>query len=308
MNWKKLGLIFNADNNNEFMFVGGRTPIARYLNNDLFEIYFAAYDAQMRGRIFKLIVDLKNPTEILYLHKEPLVDFGSVGYYDDNGIIPSCILQMDNKLFLYTIGFSLKNKIIFDAATSLAISSDNGNSFEKLKGTILDRGIDDPCFAVSPSVLFDNGLFRMWYVSCDKWEVNSDGSYKHFYNIKYKESEDGIVWSVRSVVCIDYKNDFEYAISRPSVIKDGDNDYKMWYSYRAQEFVDSYRIGYAESVDGLNWIRKDEQMEGFDVSASGWDSEMICYPSVFDHNGSRYMLYNGNHYGRSGFGIAILEK
>jgi len=34
----------------------------------------------------------------------------------------------------------------------------------------------------------------------------------------------------------------------------------------------------------------------------------ICYPYVFDHAGSRYMLYNGNGYGRTGFGIAILER
>jgi hypothetical protein len=35
---------------------------------------------------------------------------------------------------------------------------------------------------------------------------------------------------------------------------------------------------------------------------------MICYPAVFELNGNTYMLYNGNGYGKTGFGIAILEK
>jgi hypothetical protein len=34
---------------------------------------------------------------------------------------------------------------------------------------------------------------------------------------------------------------------------------------------------------------------------------MICYPFVFDHAGSRFMLYNGNGYGKTGFGIAVWE-
>ena len=39
--------------------------------------------------------------------------------------------------------------------------------------------------------------------------------------------------------------------------------------------------------------------------ARGGDSEMIEYPFVFDHDGQRFMLYNGNGYGRSGFGVAV---
>ena len=42
-----------------------------------------------------------------------------------------------------------------------------------------------------------------------------------------------------------------------------------------------------------------------DVSLVGWDSEMIEYPFVFEHKNKRYMLYNGNHYGKTGFGIAV---
>ena len=308
MIWKKLGFIFCAEKQNESMYFGGRAPIARYLSGDLFEIYFASYDKNMCGSIFRLIININNPKDILELNTTPIITKGRIGYYDDNGIIPSSIIDIDDKIYLYTIGFSLKNKIIFDASSGLAISDNGGESFEKINGPILDRGIDDPCFAASPNVLFDKDRYKMWFVSCDKWETLEDGSHKHYYNIKYKESEDGIVWDVRSKICIDYENQFEYAISRPSVIVDGENDYKMWYSFRAQENIETYRIGYAESEDGISWVRKDHLMAHFDVSEVGFDSDMLCYPHVFDHMCVRYMLYNGNGYGRTGFGIAKMNK
>ncbi len=80
----------------------------------------------------------------------------------------------------------------------------------------------------------------------------------------------------------------------------------MWYSYRKGDGT-KYRIGYAHSNDGLHWTRKDNEV-GIDVSKEGWDFEMICYPFVFDWKGNRYMLYNGNAYGKEGFGLAILEQ
>jgi hypothetical protein len=141
----------------------------------------------------------------------------------------------------------------------------------------------------------------MWYLSCVRWEVVNEVP-RHWYNIRYAESVDGINWIRDGIVCINFESKEEYAISRPSVIKDFDI-YKMWYSYRGK----TYRIGYAESNDGINWIRLDDQV-GIDVSISGWDSEMIEYPHVFKHKNKAYMLYNGNGYGKTGFGLAVLDN
>ena len=76
----------------------------------------------------------------------------------------------------------------------------------------------------------------------------------------------------------------------------------MWYSYRGEK----YRIGYAESEDGIVWTRKDNE-SGIGVSSEGWDSEMIDYPVVFKHKDDVYMLYCGNGYGKTGFGLAVRE-
>jgi hypothetical protein len=150
-------------------------------------------------------------------------------------------------------------------------------------------------------VLFDEGKFKMWYPSMDKWE-ESNGNPKHFYNIKYAESLNGLDWERKGVVCIDYENEDEYAFGRSFVLKEN-NLYKMWYCYRG----DFYKIGYAESHDGIKWQRKDDE-SGIEVSETGWDSEMIDYPFVFDFNNERYMLYNGNGYGKTGIGIAKLNR
>ena len=301
--WKKLGLIFCADNINDLMVTGGRTPVPYCIEKSNYKIFFASYDREGRGRIFNLTIDINQPTKIASLNTHPIIDIGSTGCYDDNGIIPSAILKHEDKIYLYIIGFSIKNKLMFDTAGGVAVSTDNGKSFNKYDGPVIEKSIDDPCWASSPFVIYDNKKYKMWYVSCLKWTKEEDNN-KHYYNIRYKESKDGIYWDSQSQSAINFQNEYEYAIARPSIIKDGEQDYKMWYCYRAQKHIDTYRIGYAESVNGEEWIRKDEQA-GIDVSKAGWDSEMICYPYVFDHQGDRYMLYNGNGYGKTGFGLAI---
>ena len=139
----------------------------------------------------------------------------------------------------------------------------------------------------------------MWYVSGTGWDV-VDGAPRPRYHVKYAESADGTRWDRDGRVCIDFARPEEHAIGRPCVVRDGEL-YRMWFCARG----DAYRIGYAESRDGLDWERMDAEA-GIDVSASGWDSEMQAYPVVFDYDGARHMLYNGNGYGSTGIGLAVL--
>jgi hypothetical protein len=140
----------------------------------------------------------------------------------------------------------------------------------------------------------------MWYVSGTGWRSRAAVRVPE-YHIKYAESRDGIDWSRRGIVCIDYEDAGEHAIARPCVLRDG-SIYRMWYCHRG----DAYRLGYAESRDGLRWTRKDAEA-GVTVSDRGWDAEMVAYPFVFDAGRRRWMLYNGNGYGRTGMGLAELD-
>ena len=68
-----------------------------------------------------------------------------------------------------------------------------------------------------------------------------------------------------------------------------------------------YRIGHAISDDLVNWIRDDDNPR-LDVTPGAWDSDMLCYPHVFECDGKVHLLYNGNEFGRGGFGLAVLER
>ena len=67
----------------------------------------------------------------------------------------------------------------------------------------------------------------------------------------------------------------------------------------------AYRLGYASSTDLRHWQRDDAQA-GLELSATGWDSQMLCYPQTIELDGRVLMFYCGNDFGREGFGIAEL--
>lgn len=300
MNWIKTGLFFEPPKNTSWMVSHASVPFALNIDRDLFRIYFSGRDDKNRSQTGFIELDIKNPSNIIQITNRPALQIGKLGTFDESGAVLSWMVDYADTLYSYYIGWNIGTTIPFRTSIGLAISKDGGRTFEKYAdGPIMDRSVCDACLVSSPCVLIEKGIWRMWYTSGTKW-VMDNGEPKHYYHIKYAESKNGIIWKREGDISIDFKSDEEYAIARPCVIRDN-RMYKMWYSYRGK----SYRIGYAESGDGLHWERKDEQT-GIDVSEAGWDSGMICYPHVFEHDGKKYMLYNGNDYGRSGIGLAIL--
>lgn len=298
MRWVKKGLILEPGRF-DWMVTHAALPFAENLGGDLLRIYFYGRDNKNRSQVGYADVNLNRPKEILYITEKPVLRLGSLGAFDDSGVMPSWIVEPNDRKYLYYTGWTVGVTVPFYFYIGLAISQDGGKTFERFsRAPVLERSNVDPYLTASPCVIIEGGMWRMWYTSGVRWEIENDKP-KHYYHIKYAESKDGINWERRGVVCIDFKTRDEYAIARPCVIKEG-GIYKMWYSYRGE----SYRIGYAESKDGINWERKDDEA-GIDVSPSGWDSEMIEYAFVFEHKGNKYMLYNGNGYGRTGMGLAI---
>jgi hypothetical protein len=302
MKWVKKGLIFCPEGNADWMISHAALPFADRLRESVYRIYFSSRDRGNRSQTGYFEVDIQDLRNILYLHPEPVLTLGELGAFDDSGAMLSWIVNQQGKNYLYYVGWNLGVTVPFRNAIGLATSPDGGQTWTKYStGPILDRSIQDPFLTASSCVLKEGDVWRMWYISAVRWQMES-GRPKHYYLIKYAQSGDGIHWERPGIICIDFKTEDEYAISRPCVLKDGER-YKMWYSYRGE----SYRIGYAESADGLHWQRKDEEA-GIDVSEAGWDSQMIEYPFVFDCQGKRYMLYNGNGYGRTGIGLAVLSR
>tara|TARA_B110000037_G_C17080492_1_gene489751 strand:+ start:444 stop:1379 length:936 start_codon:yes stop_codon:yes gene_type:complete len=305
MEWEKLGRILNISEESEQMYSHTMTPVPIHLEGDIYRVIFNSRTKDNISKAFSADINIKT-LEVVTLNKEPILELGDFGAFDEKGIVVSSVVEKDDKLHIYYLGFPRIAKELFAASIGVALSEDKGLSAKKLfKGPIKGISKNEPYFSTGPRVLFDKGIYKMWYASCLGWKME-EGKLKHYYHIKCCESANGIDWG-EGKVAIDFKNDLEYAMSVPSIIKDGKDDYKMWYSYRAQENIDAYRIGYATSKDGDNWTRRDEEMEGFE-SASGWDSEMVLASFVFDHDQDRYMLYNGNEYGKTGLGLAKLKK
>lgn len=298
--WRKLGQIYCPSAHKEWMHSHAAVPIAEHLEGDLFKIYFSSRNKDNQSFTGYLLIDITRPQEIHELSDSPVIAPGALGEFDDSGAMATWLANHDGKQFLYYIGWNLGVTVPFRNSIGLAISDYDGEFKRYAAGPVVDRSMTEPHFVASCCVLPDQDTWRMWYLSCTGWKVRN-GKPEHRYHIKYAESVDGISWRREGVVAIDYLDDSEYAISRPSVIHDGDC-WRMWFSHRGS----AYRIGYAESLDGIHWKRLDADCQ-IDVSESGWDSEMIEYPFVFDHKGARYMLYNGNDYGKTGFGLAVLE-
>jgi hypothetical protein len=158
----------------------------------------------------------------------------------------------------------------------------------------------EPFLTASPFVSRDGVRWRMWYVSGTGW-IAEGSKVEPCYNIRYAESPDGISWQRPGRTCIDY-GPGEHALARPWLIRD-DDGYRMWFAVRGSR----YRIGYAESNDGITWRRADD-VGGLTPAAEGWDSEMVEYPCILQHQDLRYMLYNGNDYGRTGVGLAVWRR
>lgn len=300
MNWTKLGRIFSVDGTIDWMQTHAAFPAAMHLTGDVWRVYFSPRDAKGRSQIGYFEIDLFQPTEPLFLTESPVIPLGPLGAFDDNGVTSSCNFEHDGLIYHYYNGWTLGATVPFRDFIGCAVSRDGGKSFDKVSpAPVLGMGPHDPYLTGSPSILIEAGIWRMWYVSGVRWELQG-GKPKHYYHIKYAESTDGIEWRRTGHVCIDFDSPDEYAIATPRVVKEGDL-YRMWYCSRGS----AYRLGYAESHDGLSWTRKDAEA-GLEASPSGWDSEMIAYPCPFRHGGKRFMLYNGNSYGRTGIGLAVM--
>lgn len=299
--WEKIGLVHE---NNLPGYTHATLPVALPYNKESVRIYFSSRDAGNRSLPLALTLNMRT-FDTSEIETHPLFPTGRPGEFDADGVMPTCVVRRGTKIYLFYIGWNRGVDVPFRNAIGVAVSDDNGKTFVKpFEGPLLDRSIHDPCFVASCDILEVKGRYSMWYLSGLRWERQADG-WKHFYHIKSASSTDLLNWARSGDVAIDFKNSFEYAISTPRVLKRSSSLYCMWYSYRGSPREATYRIGYAESADGLSWTRKDEQVQ-LDPGESGWDSEMVCYPFVFEWDNNLYMLYNGNQYGRSGFGIATL--
>ncbi len=299
MKWRKLGRLYQPDGRKPWMQAYGANPIAEHIDGDRFRIYFSARDSANRSSISFIEIDLNEPGRVLCEADDAVLGPGELAMFDDSGVSIGCIVPVAEKRYLYYMGWHLTVTVPWQNAIGLAISEGPGQPFQRVsRFPIVPLNDVDPYTISYPWVVREDGRFRMWYGSNIAWGSRKEDM-RHL--IRYAESADGIHWDRQGIVAIDFESSDEYAICKPCVVRDADR-YRMWFCSRGA----AYRIRYAESGDGVHWTRSADSA-AIDVSPDGWDAEMIEYPHVFDHAGRRYMLYAGNGFGRTGFGLAVLD-
>lgn len=302
MRWRKLGLVFVPTGDRDWAREYAHLPTPVLLGPDRIRVYFAGLDDRKMGRVGYVDVAADDPVNVLEASDSPSLDVGWPGQFDDCGVNPASVLLVGDVWRMYYIGWQRSHQVPYLLFGGVAESRD-GMVFNHLKPIpVLDRIASEPFLRSAPFVLPEGDGFRCWYVSGQGWFHLREKQYP-IYVVRHATSNDGLIWSEDNPICIDLGSD-EFGIGRPWVVRDPDR-YRMWYSIRCCDRP--YRIGYAESLDGVAWTRLDDRV-GIATSESGWDSEMICYPAVIDVNGRRLMFYNGNRHGQSGLGCASLEQ
>lgn len=303
MKWRKLGKICDA---NSLGLSWCKTNVMcpmPYANGNKLRVFLGLCDEENRSRIGYIDVDGNNPTTIVKISEKPVLDFGQRGRFDESGVLPASLLEDDGKLYFYYSGFRKPQTVPYEIFGGLAVSEDGGDTFNRLHETpILDR-CDGEVFMRAPiEAVKLNGKYKIWYGGGSEWFDRGDKMAPK-YGLKFLESDTRDRFLGVSKHALDMTED-EYGLAMPQIWEEN-GILRMIYSIRS--LSQGYRMGYAESTDGIFFHRKDEEME-IDVSDEGFDSEMVCYGRMAEFAGKKYLFYCGNHYGRGGIGCAVLEE
>jgi hypothetical protein len=302
--WRKLGCIYRPEEkySHEKLLTHAANPLPVHIDGDIYRVFFSGRDGSNRSSVGAVDIDIAS-CEVIHVHSEPFFEHGPVGsFYADGVSIGNCY-QSEGRCYMLFMGWQNPDgehwrgdigRLILNSDLTLELAEET-----PFMGSDETDRISLSYPWVHPS---ENEGLEMWYGSTRSWDA---GNGEMLHVIQHAYSSDGIEWQ-KTGLAVPFELGTAQAFSRPTVAHNKNGGLDMWFSFRSGN-GESYRIGYAYSQDGLRW-ELNLGKAGIDVSESGWDSEMIEYPFVFDHKGQRYMLYNGNGYGRSGFGLAVMDE
>jgi len=301
MRWIKLGQLYCPKPVHSKLASHAANPLPVFLAGDVYRVFFSGRDIQNRSSVGFVDADIVK-REVVYIHDKPVFEYGPENSFYSHGVSIGNCYTVDGQRYMLFMGWQCPagshwrgeiGRLVLDQDLS-SLRLDGNEQFISIDAT-------DPVSLSYPWVMKEeNGNYRMWYGSTVTWDA---GNGEMLHVINYAVSSDGHQWK-RHGLSVPYQLGLAQAFSRPTVVRDADG-FHMWFSYR-NGLGQKYRIGYAHSVSGKNWELQLANT-GIDVSEDDWDSEMIEYPFVFKHKGERYMLYNGNGSGLTGFGLAVMR-
>ena len=300
MVWEKLGQVYYMKVAHGFLKSHASNPLPIHLKDDIYRVFFSGRDEDNKSSVGYVDIDIIT-RKVLNDQREVVFKYGDSESFYSHGVSIGNVYEVNDDQFILFMGWNIRNNEHWRGDIGQLKLIDNEHLQITSEIPFMSTDEIDTVSLSYPFVIFHEGIYKMWYGTTLTWTSEND---EMIHVINYATSLDGKNWEKHGLA-IPYELGVAQAFSRPTVIID-ELGYHMWYSYRSGT-GEKYRIGYAFSLDGLKWERKHDEI-GIDVSENGWDSEMICYPFVLEHKGETYMLYNGNQYGKEGFGIAKRKK
>jgi hypothetical protein len=301
MKWRKLGRLYEPKPLHPKLMSHAANPLPIFMGGDIYRIFYSGRDCQNRSSVGYVDINIANQA-VVYIHDQPVFEHGPEQSFYSHGVSIGNCYEVNGQRYILFMGWQCPLGQHWRGEIGrLKLETDGSLILESEHPLIAIDEIDRISLSYPWVLQNAKGVYQMWYGSTTTWDA---GNSEMIHSIHYAQSRDGHQWQ-REGIAVPYKLNIAQAFSRPSVIQEKDGNAKMWFSYRSGR-GESYRIGYAVSQDSQAWELKLNET-GINISVNGWDSEMVEYPFVFDHKGQRFILYNGNNYGETGFGLAILE-
>jgi hypothetical protein len=304
MRWRRLGRVYCAAGEHPWAASHAYCPTAIAVDAERIRVLCAFLDSDRIGRCGWVDVEGGRPDRVLDVSDRPALDVGAPGTFDEHGVTPLSVVRLpDGVLRLYYAGWQRGIGVRYTLFTGVAHSDDDGASFRRASAApVLDRSDGELHMRTGGHVRALGEGWRMWYAGGSEW-VGSGEEAKPRYALRHAVSGDGLAWPRDGTICLEPGPD-ELGFGRPCVLERG-GLMRMWYSRRT--VATGYQLGYAESADGLEWRRLDEQ-SGLELGRAGeWDAEMVGLASLLETPQGTLLFYNGNGYGATGFGVAIAE-
>ncbi len=303
--WRPLGRLVEPRPTGAWWASHASYPTALARPDGLVTIFFSTRDGRNRSGLAALEVMIEGErVKAVAPIRGPLFEPGPRGAFDADGVTVTSVLRDGDRLLAYYLGWTIGVSVPFTNFIGLAVADAAGTQFERLSPVpVVGRSRENPFTLGYPWVLRRDQGFHMWFGSHLHWGASG---LEMNHVVKEAHSLDGLDWTAdpRAVVPLAGPSDpEEFAVSRPTVIAEAGEQLSMWYARRRP----GYALGYASSSDGGKTWQRDDEAVVFLGEAEAWEARERTYPCVFDHGGRRYMLYNGDGYGRAGFGIALLD-
>jgi hypothetical protein len=298
MPWEKKGLIYGPTGESAWARHSALTPTPVLLD-DVIRVFVGFRDDNGISRIGYVDVAAENPSRVLAVADQPVLDVGIPGTFDSNGVILGDVIQAGTEWRMYYVGFQLVAGVKFLAFSGLALSNSACRKFVRhTLAPVVDRADEGIYIRAVHAIRHDAGIWRTWYSAGRSWQMLNQRPYPS-YEIRYMESADGLRFPSEGLLCL-APRDPEYRIGRPRVFKQGDA-YGMYFT--KGDTHGGYMSGYAQSSDGRFWHRNDDAV-GIALSKDSWDSRALAYATPIAVGSKRYLFYTGNDMGRDGFGYA----